>query len=1446
MTIQVVERTVDSSGADYDSMSAFEVGEKRHLPEMRHYEVTLTSGAFMDGEDVTFSGGGSGRFFEIFPGTGNYRIELDLASVEPAVSETITGDVSTAEATIDAIPVDAGEIARAILGAFNDTTALTIDPTNPSDVSDSWNTSTLNYIHFYVPLANRHSFVGFPNDGSVFSHTVGTSTAVEWSEHYTLFEGIVGIATSASFNYALPAVAPTTPDIDNTFCYFYRCAISSAASCIATIDSANNPTPVAATQCVMKGNNFAMVCNDAGCLCVESIGIATGTLEAFRKIQFSNVSQGRSNGSFGHADATNAHSTISFGIWTTNQEGTGASDTTGNNGSANDERTSGDSIPFDDTTFVDTNSGSPAAGGTAGGSEEYRPTPSGVGAQRLFIAGDDISDLSFQSQWGSNGADYAAGLGTRGPARNFWHARQEWLDADNLPRRGGLHTFGPFEIDPPTIPVSEVVVDPDGGGDYTSMSAWEADRRRRLPWIWTFTVSSISAPFTADERVTFGTSGAHGAFIRQEGADTFVIDMYESRFENSLQGFHPQVGETITGATSGETADVDSIDTKWGEIERVLVRGTPGSDSLGAFTITRDTSTTLFNPSIWKANQHAYVEIRPDDGHRHLGIYDDTRAYHTGADGTWNIRMPWTRIIGLQFLQPSGTIPVSAGSMPTWNDANSPIYIEGCIFRRTSTVGILLQLDSACRGHRFNRIKSSVFYQDVAGNAAVILDVSNAISGSAVYITNTILQGQNTTFLIDQQQGTTPTVRGADENCHFVQEGSGEIFSNGVENWRTPRPGRGIATATNDTIAHDVNLQNVDFDDTVYQDTTLNSVDIHLADANTLFRDTGSPVDETVSIDFLSGVIGGTGAYGANPLGEDAIAASDWHADLFDIDNEPRPIGPYDIAADESQAAVIAIDDWELDVGQFNEGAVSADMVAKATSVGLAGYLRPTLQAKDESSTVPDHVRRRVQHAYLIPAAAFYQAFGHRIDLGAAPSDVKEDGVRYFGEILKDAQSLLLDAPTVQTGKIGSSFIHPEDPRASEEFRWADAINMNAFQVEFKWSPHFFGCADLDAELEIARFEADVNNYIALKVVPGNKFEREYSQDNVYGPHDPSFRLEKVRSGSVTETVDVVAYYGYDLVDPAAGRTEDVVKITVTNRSGLLMGLKIERYGIPGVAMAADDVNAFPLGNLGDIVYNGTGYYGNPVLVNQDTDPVNRPFGTSRAIPTGRQDALRRTFLRRRAAVLGGERDTLGGSLTASDPYEGDDFDRGDSGDLGADWDTLRETGQGADIVSNEVEIAEEGFEVWNRRLKHADVLLEGDVRIDTDTDLIGLMARVDTGIADVTALGVELVQTGASAADLRLVLWYNGTRNVLSTTALTDYTSGDTYLLRLETSGTTLTGTVIDEDDITPLKASASFTTSVLKKPGFAGIYGQTGGAGQNVYLDNFEISPNFENGLE
>jgi hypothetical protein len=157
----------------------------------------------------------------------------------------------------------------------------------------------------------------------------------------------------------------------------------------------------------------------------------------------------------------------------------------------------------------------------------------------------------------------------------------------------------------------------------------------------------------------------------------------------------------------------------------------------------------------------------------------------------------------------------------------------------------------------------------------------------------------------------------------------------------------------------------------------------------------------------------------------------------------------------------------------------------------------------------------------------------------------------------------------------------------------------------------------------------------------------------------------------------------------------------------------------------------------------------------------------------------------------------------------------------------------------------EAGFEYWaGRRPKHSDVIIQATVRVSNNSDVVGVFQRLDLdGVSsrdEIFCYGAEIIQTSPTAATLRVVRFWNDTREILGSQVLSSYATSVPVLLRFTTEGSTLTAEAF-AIGVVSASATVAVTDTVIRKPGRIGIYGETGGAGQAVTVDDWSSAPNF-----
>jgi hypothetical protein len=363
------------------------------------------------------------------------------------------------------------------------------------------------------------------------------------------------------------------------------------------------------------------------------------------------------------------------------------------------------------------------------------------------------------------------------------------------------------------------------------------------------------------------------------------------------------------------------------------------------------------------------------------------------------------------------------------------------------------------------------------------------------------------------------------------------------------------------------------------------------------------------------------------------------------------------------------------------------------------------------------------------------------------------------------------------------------------------------------------------------RLSIDANNYIRLVIDPQDRDEREYNLSDMHGGHDPQFTLEKVRGGTIVDSVSVTCYYGYDNREPSMESQSDTLVFTLDHMagSGGYLALEIDKYKTRGRRTSTADLVSYPGDSVGDLIFNGVGWYGTPRIIVQDQSTRTN----NRKLPVFRTNLHLRGRAFDSPAIVSGDRDPTTGQRVQDNPYEiPETFTRSDSGNLGSDWDQIqidndgRNAGGGFDIASNKAQAFGTQFERWDGRPGHRDYRFLATVAVQANSDLVGLFTRYPNEFftfgGEICGYGVELIQNSVSTATVRLVAWWLSNRTVLSSSPLdaSTYTQGTEFRLRISCEGSTLTGEVFDLADLDTSIGTTIATSTLFRRPGRLGIY--------------------------
>lgn len=560
--------------------------------------------------------------------------------------------------------------------------------------------------------------------------------------------------------------------------------------------------------------------------------------------------------------------------------------------------------------------------------------------------------------------------------------------------------------------------------------------------------------------------------------------------------------------------------------------------------------------------------------------------------------------------------------------------------------------------------------------------------------------------------------------------------------------------------------------------------------------------------------------------------------------------------------ATTIIDAFDMQSAGWHVGQWASSIAVRCVDGTISGYTRQASNTKDDSST--DHpigsanndidklVVRYVRNYYTLPPSTFFEYFRMRVDLNDSYKNQKEDGFRQYNRIYKHNQGHYVSGPCTVEGLIPHTFIHQEEFADDEVFTYPNAVNLNAFRLEFKWQATF-GHVDVQEDLELLRLSIDSNNYIRLLIVgSGSQPVRRYHITDVFGGHDPTFKLEKVRGGSLVDSVEVVCYYGYDNRESSIEVLPDTLIFTIDHLtgSGGYLALGIDKFKNRGRANSTADITGYSGNSMGDVIYNGIGYYTHPrvLLVDQSYRTRGRKMATLR-------NNLHLRFVDfDRQAISIGERDPTSGQRVSDNPYElAEDFTRSNSGNLGDNWDIIstdsdgRNAGDGFDVNTNKARAYGSQFERWDADTQHSNFKYKGKVMVQDDNDLVGLLGRYLNEFfsgGEICGYGCELVQTGASAASIRIVAWWLSNRTVLDTASVTGYSEGTEYEMHFTLNGSTLTGELFETDDLDTPIGTITVTSTLFTKPGRLGIYCE---APVNfVTVDDLSVEPMFAIGFD
>lgn len=796
----------------------------------------------------------------------------------------------------------------------------------------------------------------------------------------------------------------------------------------------------------------------------------------------------------------------------------------------------------------------------------------------------------------------------------------------------------------------------------------------------------------------------------------------------------------------------------------------------------------------WTVTSDLFISIIADDTARHEGIYTKTGVAHIDTGGSNNaglqIEQNFTFIDGLVFDANNGNNPHILAANAT------DILADRCIFHGTRAAHA--RASSAATLKVINSISQN---QGAGGNNM------SADSGGDLEVYNCTVLSENTANCFDANgAGSTIT----EQNNYAHPAGTGVVYSE-VSGGTISK---GANTATSNAEATTVGLRNVPFSVATFESVT--------GDYN-LYPAIGSALIDA------GADLSGTEGFTTDIVGSTRGVLSNWE------------IGAFEFAA----PSVPEVDNFQLRTGTWGSRRIHAILTHRSQPANMIGYSGPAIQSRGVDSINPTSKLRRLSQPAVIPSSNYWQTVRARLDSRTARTTARETGFLWHHLLRKEPGLFRVDNLCAVESLIPHSFVHEDEPFATETFTFGALLNLNYFGIELIWMPTF-SIQDLTSDLELFRLSVDANNYIKVSLIVGNTLQRDYGPGTV-AAHDPILRLEKVRASASRFTIDQILYINHTHSGDWHWSIDDPIVIRIYHRFDEELRFEVDRHGIVANLFDKTDPTAFATATA-DLIYNGIGWYSQPWLLG------NLVGESGRRVPVGRAGIISRTLSPiAKQSILSGERDPSAGKIAApviysTGPADGspefvDDFDRPNAGSLGGYWDIISETGAGFGITSNQASVSEAGFASFPAKPGHRDYIVELLVTVSNNSNRAGFLARMDLDHDGATGLGLELRQTGASAANLVLVHWYEGVGYDQDTDALSSYTAGTQYRLRLTLSGNDVLAELLNLADT--VLASITTTLTVFKRAGAVGLYGITTGALETVLLDELKVLPNFSSGL-
>ena len=502
---------------------------------------------------------------------------------------------------------------------------------------------------------------------------------------------------------------------------------------------------------------------------------------------------------------------------------------------------------------------------------------------------------------------------------------------------------------------------------------------------------------------------------------------------------------------------------------------------------------------------------------------------------------------------------------------------------------------------------------------------------------------------------------------------------------------------------------------------------------------------------------------------------------------------------------------------------VSTSWSLKADTSTTDGYIRINNAPGDTVTGL--YTTRYGRTYYMHPPKWWFRDQGV-LDLSQGRPDRTEDEWRMYMRVYRDSQTVSVDSPMVQHGTLWPSSWSPKGlTRAVETATWEDAVDPRWLRMKITWLPFAsFLCATSDFVL--ARI-TDGTRKIELWSLAGDRKERMYIRNMLHGPFDPKIQMRVYDSLGAYESCEIPVYWGGFFKETAQQRFDSPLTFEIWQHPEIGSGFLINNSGAIAKNSISGSFDRTTWGSEADIQLLGGGWWSEP-----DIYEIKKSWARTQNTPDTR------------GALLMGDRDSQVGKVNEEAPFRyTETFTRSDDPNLGSDWDIIKQTGAGFNIVSNKANCTDTGYERWDAEPNIRDLTITGDVSAPGNNCRVGFLTRLNyylcnddlmhgyLGSLYIDGSGNKYVQieklTGETGSQVRSTL--------VSETCT--YTPGEEVTLSFDANDDSLTVTVTDSLD--NVLGTCTTTDSTHDQAGSIGISGETPDALTPVTIDSVTASP-------